>query len=197
MNSLRPLRNFLQCHIIRIHHFYQLDIPREISLMHTHRALPPPPSFSFILILPHLPLNWYLNESLLTSLKLIIISRESSMSLNIPSSLLVKFAPHSEGERERRRREGGREGERERECVCVCVCQGSPMLSASFSVSCLARSKVETHPQSYRKLSRVKGQTVQICKTKLDMGPTSQTMTLIPSAKDKSDQTRGERERRK
>ena len=91
------------------------------------------------------------------------------------------------GERERRRREGGR----------VCVCQGSPMLSASFSVSCLARSKVETHPQSYRKLSRFKGQTVQICKTKLNMGPTSQTTTLIPSAKDKSDQTRGERERRK
>ena len=119
--------------------------------------------------------------------------------MNIPSSLLVKFAPHSEGERERRRREGGREGGRgrERESVCVCVCQGSPMLSASFSASCLARSKVETHLQSYRKLSRVKGQRVQICKTKLNMGPTSQTTTLIPSAKDKSDQTRGGRERRK
>ena len=34
------------------------------------------------------------------------------MSLNIPSSLLVKFAPHSEGETRRRRR-------RERVFVCV------------------------------------------------------------------------------
>ena len=34
---------------------------------------------------------------LLTSLKLIIISLESSMFLNIPSSLLVKLGPHSEG----------------------------------------------------------------------------------------------------
>ncbi len=30
-----------------------------------------------------------------TSLKLLIISRDSSMSLNIPSSLLVKLGPHS------------------------------------------------------------------------------------------------------
>ena len=36
-------------------------------------------------------------SQLLTSLKLIIISLESSMSLNIPSSLLVKLGPHSEG----------------------------------------------------------------------------------------------------
>ena len=49
-------------------------------------------------------------SELVTSLKLTIISRESSMSLNIPSSLLVKFAPHSgEGGREEGR-EGGREG---------------------------------------------------------------------------------------
>lgn len=32
----------------------------------------------------------------LTSLKLLTISLESSMSLNMPSSLLVKFGPHSE-----------------------------------------------------------------------------------------------------
>ena len=38
---------------------------------------------------------------LLTSLKLIIISLESSMSLNIPSSLLVNLGPHPEGKQGR------------------------------------------------------------------------------------------------
>ena len=42
---------------------------------------------------------------ILTSLKLTIISRDSSISLNMPSSLLVKLAPHSKGG-ERGRGEG-------------------------------------------------------------------------------------------